>query len=107
MQDGRETTVFIRELSPHQSGNGNQVELDTSDKSMIPEPVIEDNANQTESANSSNFDLKQRDESVNVSQDNVTLRPSTMGVRAQNHLGGQNQLCPKNFATNYNAKIDA
>ena len=46
MQDGRETTVFIRELSPPQSGNDNQIELDTSDKSMIPEPVIEDNANQ-------------------------------------------------------------
>ena len=23
------------------------------------------------------------------------------GVGAQNHLGGRNQLCPKNFATNY------
>ena len=44
MQDGRETAVSIRDLSPHQSGNDNQIELDTSDKSMMPEPVIEDNA---------------------------------------------------------------
>ena len=77
MQDGRETTVSIRNLSPHQSGNDNQIEHDTSDKSIMPEPVIEDNANQTESANSSDSDLKQPDESVNLSQDKVTLRRST------------------------------
>ena len=44
---------------------------------MMPEPVIEDNADQTESANSSDSNLKQPDESVDVSQDNVTLRRST------------------------------
>ena len=38
MQDGRETTVSIRDLSPHQSGNDSQIEHDTSDKSMMPEP---------------------------------------------------------------------
>ena len=77
MQDGQETTVFIRDLSPHQSGNDSQIEHDTSDKSMMPEPVIENNADQTESANSSDSDLKQPDESVNLSQDNLTLRRST------------------------------
>ena len=74
MQDRRETTVSIRYLSPQQSGNDNQIEHDTSDKSTMLEPVIENNADQTESANSSDFDLKQPGESVNLSQDNVTLR---------------------------------
>ena len=77
MQDRRETTVSIRDLSPQQSGNDYQIEHDTSDKSTMPESVIEDNADQTESANSSDSDLKQPDESVNLSQDNVTLRQST------------------------------
>ena len=80
LQDGRETIVSIRDLSPHQSGNDNQIELDTSDDSMMPEPVIEDNADQTESANSSDSDLKQPDESVNASLNNVTLqRPTRFG----------------------------
>ena len=74
MQDGRETTVSIRDLSPHQSRNDNQTEHDTPDKSMMSEPVIENNADQTESANSRDSDLKQLDESVNLSQDNVTKR---------------------------------
>ena len=51
--------------------------FDTSDKSVMPEPVIEGNADQAESANSSDSDLKQPDESDNVSQDSVTLRRST------------------------------
>ena len=77
MQDGRETTVSIRDLSPHLSGNDNQIEHDTSDKYMMPEPVIEDNSDQTESANSGDSNQKQPDKSVNLSQDNVTLRRST------------------------------
>ena len=77
MQDGRETTVSIRDISLHQSGNDNQIEIDTSDKSMKPKPVIEDNADQTESANSSDSNLNQPDDSVNVSLGNVTLRRST------------------------------
>ena len=76
MQDGRETTVSIRDLS-HQSRNDNQIELDTCDKSMMPEPVVDDNANQTEFANSSNSNWKQPDEFVNVSQDNVALQRTT------------------------------
>ena len=36
MKDGRETIVSIRNLSPHQSGNDNQIEHDTSDKSIMP-----------------------------------------------------------------------
>ena len=43
---------------------------------MMPEPVIEDNADQTESASSSDSDLKQPDKSVNLSQDNIALRRS-------------------------------
>ena len=77
MQDRRETIVSSRDLSPQQSGNDNQIEHDTSDKSTMSEPVIEDNADQTEFTNSSDSDLKQPDKSVNLSQDNVTLRRST------------------------------
>ena len=35
MQDGLETTASIRDRSPHQPGNDNCIELDTSDKSMM------------------------------------------------------------------------
>ena len=58
MQDGRKTTVSIRDLSPKQSENDNQIKLDDSDKSIMPEPVIENNTSQTESANCSDSDLR-------------------------------------------------
>ena len=58
MQDGRKITVSIRDLSPKQSENHNQIELDDSDKSMMPEPVIENNASQTESPNCSDSDFR-------------------------------------------------
>ena len=76
MQDGRETTVSIRDLSPHQSENDSRIEPDIS-KTAVPEPVFEDNVNTTETANSNDSDLKPADEPDNVSHDNVTLRRST------------------------------
>ena len=86
MQDGRETTVSIRDLSPHQSENGSRIEPDIS-KTAVPEPVFEDNVNTTETVNSNDSDLKPADEPDNVSHDNVTLRRSTRVRKPVDRLG--------------------
>ena len=86
MQDGRETTVSIRDLSPHQSENDSRIESDIS-KTAVPEPVFEDNVNTTDTANSNDSDLKPADEPDNVSHDNVTLRRSTRVRKPVDRLG--------------------
>ena len=86
MQDGRETTVSIRDLSPHQSENDSRTEPDIS-KTAVPEPVFEDNVNTTETANSNDSDLKPADEPDNVLHDNVTLRRSTRVRKPVDRLG--------------------
>ena len=67
MQDRRKTFVFIRDLSLHQSGNENQIEVDNSDETVILEPAFEDNVNTTVVASPSDSNLKQLDESSNIS----------------------------------------
>ena len=58
MQDGRVTTVLIRDLSSHQFENNNQIEPDNSDKTIIPEPVSENNDNRTERTNYRDSDFE-------------------------------------------------